>query len=335
MPSKTKKLYNACLQGITPAAVELRHLRYFVSVAEAASVSKAALEVNICQPALSRQIRDLETELGVRLFDRIGRRIQLTVEGEDLLSRSREVLAQAESLVERAKTLVGGITGVLRVGATPQTMQSVMAGFLPRFQRARPGVDVRLTEEGGVRLYELVERGELHLALGGILTGSRLESRPLFPIRVLAVTASRPRWKGRTTVSVTELASEPLLLLSRDFGSRQLFDAACRIEGLRPRVVLESREPHCLITLAEAGQGVAVVPSTVRFVSQRTRIMPLLHGGKSLGAWGGLAWDPRRSLPVYATGFMEDLAAHMSRMSPGKRFDRIAPPLPPHTSGAV
>ena len=146
--------------------MELRHLRYFVSVAEAASVSKAALRVNISQPALSRQIRDLETELGVRLFDRIGRRIQLTAEGEDLLRRSREVLAQAASLVERAKTLVGGITGVLRVGATPQTMQSVMAGFLPGFQRARPGVDVRLTEEGGVRLYELVERGELHLALG-------------------------------------------------------------------------------------------------------------------------------------------------------------------------
>ena len=93
------------------------------------------------------------------------------------------------------------------------------------------------------------------------------------------------------------MASEPLLLLSRDFGSRQLFDAACRIAQLQPRVVLESREPHSLIALAEAGQGVAIVPSTVRFVSKRIRIVPLLQDGKSLGAWGGLAWDPRRSLP--------------------------------------
>ena len=162
-----------------------------------------------------------------------------------------------------------------------------------------------------------------------------MESRPLFPIRVLAVTARRPRWKRRTTIEVTELASEPLLLLSRDFGSRQLFDAACRIAQLQPRVVLESREPHSLIALAEAGQGVAVVPSTVRFVSKRIRIVPLLQDGKSLGAWGGLAWDPRRSLPVYATSFIEDLTAYISRTSPGKRFDRIAPPLPPQTSGAV
>jgi DNA-binding transcriptional LysR family regulator len=315
--------------------MELRHLRYFVSVAEAASVSKAALRVNICQPALSRQIRDLESELGVRLFDRVGRRIQLTADGESLLRRSREVLAHAESLVEHARTLVGGITGVLRVGATPQAMQSVLAGFLRTFQRAFPGVDVRLTEEGGVRLYELVEQGEIHVALSGILTGGPLESRPLFPIRVLAVTARRSQWKRRRTIDVRELAREPLLLLSRDFGSRQLFDAACRIAQLQPRVVLESREPHSLITLAEAGQGIAVVPSTVRFVSKGIQILPLLQGGKSLGAWGGLAWDPRRSLPVYATRFIEGLTSYISRTMPGKRFDGSAPPLPPPPTDSV
>lgn len=308
--------------------MELRHLRYFVSVAEEASVSKGALRVNICQPALSRQIRDLETELGVRLFDRVGRRIQLTAEGGDLLRQSRDVLAHAAAFIERARSLVSGMTGVLRVGATPQTMQSVLAGFLPKFQRARPNVDVRLTEDGGVRLYELVERGDLHLALSGILTGGHLECRHLFPIRVLAVAAG-PRWKRRRTIEVSELASEPLLLLSRDFGSRLLFDAACRIAQLQPRVVLESREPHSLIALAEAGQGVAIVPSTVRFVSKRIRIVPLLQEGKSLGVWGGLAWDPRRSLPGYATSFIEDLTAYISRTPPGRRFDKVAPPLPP------
>src|SRR5262245_43007015 len=152
MPSKTILIYSSCRSGID-RRMELRHLRYFVSVADAASVSKAALHVHICQPALSRQIRDLETELGVRLFDRVGRRIRLTAEGEDLLRESRDVLAHAASLVERARSLVTGGAGVLRVGASPQAMQSVLAGFLPKFKRARPGVDVRLREEGGIRLY--------------------------------------------------------------------------------------------------------------------------------------------------------------------------------------
>jgi LysR family cyn operon transcriptional activator len=309
--------------------MELRHLRYFVSVAEAASVSKAALQVHVSQPALSRQIRDLEDELGVRLFDRLGRRIQLTAAGEDLLRRSRDVLATAESLVEHARTLAGGVTGVLRIGATPQAMQSVMAGFLPGFQRARPGVEVRLIEEGGMRLYELVERGELHLALSGILTHSRLECRALFPIRVLAVAARTSRWKRRTTIDVTELAGEPVLLLSGEFGSRQLFDAACRLARIHSRVILESREPHSLIALAEAGQGIAVVPSTVQFVSRNIRIMPLIQDRLSLGVWGGLAWDPKRALPAYATSFVDELTAYISRAAPGKRFDRVAPPVPP------
>jgi DNA-binding transcriptional LysR family regulator len=307
--------------------MELRHLRYFVSVAEAASVSKAALEVNICQPALSRQIRDLERELGVRLFDRIGRRIQLTAEGEDLLVRSRDVLAHAESLVERARALGGGNTGVLRVGVTPQATQSVMAGFLPGFQRARPGVDVRCTVEGGVRLYELVERGDVHLALSGVPADGRLTCRPLFPIRVLAVMARTSRWKRRTTIEVTDLASEPVLLLSGEFGTRQVFDAACRIAQLQPHVVLESREPQSLIALAEIGQGVAIVPSTVQFLSRKLHILPLLHDGKSLGLWGGLVWDPRRSLPIHAVRFMEDLTAYLCRAAPGRHFDKIAPPL--------
>ncbi|HEY7498367.1 MAG TPA: LysR family transcriptional regulator [Vicinamibacterales bacterium] len=293
--------------------MELRHLRYFVSVAEAASVSKAALRVNICQPALSRQIRDLETELGVRLFDRVGRRIQLTAEGEDLLRESRDVLARAQSLVERARDLVSGTTGVLRIGATPQTMQSVLAGFLPTFQRARPGVDVRLIEAGGVRLYDLVERGELHLAVSGIIAGRDLHTRPLFPINVLAVMKRRPRWRRRTAIDVAELAKEPLLMLTKDFGSRQLFDAACRIAQLHPPIVLESREPHSLVTLAEAGQGTAIVPSTVRLPSRRIQTLTLLQAGKSLGVWGGVAWDPRRSLPSYATAFIDALVAHTVR----------------------
>jgi DNA-binding transcriptional LysR family regulator len=111
--------------------MELRHLRYFVSVAEAASVSKAALRVHICQPALSRQIRDLEMELGLRLFDRIGRRIQLTTEGEDLLRASRDVLAQAEALMERARSLVIGDTGLLRSEPPPRRCRAFWPGSFP------------------------------------------------------------------------------------------------------------------------------------------------------------------------------------------------------------
>jgi len=308
--------------------MELRHLRYFVSVAEAASVSKAAVGVHISQPALSRQIRDLEAELGLRLFDRVGRRIQLTAEGRDLLEQSRAVLAQVDAIDKRARALIAGTVGNLRVGATPQTMQSVMAGYLAGYGRSRPGVEIGLTEAGGVRLLDLLLQGDLDLAVSGILAGTRVASRLLFPIRLLAVAATGPRWRRRSTLEIVELAHEPLLLLGRDFGTRELFDAACRLAHLRPRCVLEGTEPHSLIALAKAGHGIAVVPSTVQFMSKMIRIMPILQDGKSLGTWSSVSWDTRRSLPPYAVDFVEELDVYSRRNFPGKQFNEVAPPVP-------
>jgi DNA-binding transcriptional LysR family regulator len=88
--------------------MELRHLRYFLGVAEARSFSRAAARLNVTQPALSRQIRDLERELGIRLFDRTGRQVRLTPQGEDLLSRSRNALAEVEAIRDRARSRKGG-----------------------------------------------------------------------------------------------------------------------------------------------------------------------------------------------------------------------------------
>jgi DNA-binding transcriptional LysR family regulator len=207
-------------------------------------------------------------------------------------------------------------------------MQSVVARFLRRYTRSRPEVDVRLVEGGGVHLLDLVERGELHLALTGVSLRPRLAGRLLFPIRVLAVVGGARRWKGRSNLEVRELAREPLLLLRREFGARQLFEAACRIAQVEPRTVLEGSEPHALVSLAEAGHGVAIVPSTVRLAPRGIRALPILDRGKSLGTWGGVVWDPRRSLPAYATHFVEELASHTATAFPGRTFDRLAPPVP-------
>ena len=114
--------------------MELRHLRYFVAVADAGTVSRAAAQLSLTQPALSRQIRDLESELGLPLFDRVGRRLHLTAEGENLLERTREILRAADALRERAGALAGGRTGTLRLGATAQTLESLISAFLTSFR---------------------------------------------------------------------------------------------------------------------------------------------------------------------------------------------------------
>src|SRR6478736_7665 len=142
--------------------MNLRQLRAFATIVDVGGVARAALRLHLSQPALSRQIHALEADLGVPLFDRVGRRAQLTSQGEDLLRRSRRLLAEAESLGERARELKGGEIGILRVAATPQVIENLLADFLVRYRRRHPGVEVHLVEDGGVRLIDRLERGEVH-----------------------------------------------------------------------------------------------------------------------------------------------------------------------------
>src|SRR4051812_20341143 len=129
-----------------PASMDLRHLHAFVAIVDAGGFARAAARLNLSQPALSRQIHTLERELGVKLFDRSRRRVQLTPEGEDLLARSRRLLTDAHALGDRARALTGGETGLLRIGAAPQAIETLLATFCTAYQRRHPGVEIHLVE---------------------------------------------------------------------------------------------------------------------------------------------------------------------------------------------
>src|SRR6202020_1380505 len=129
------------------------------------TVSEASLRLRIAQPALSRQIKELEEELGLRLFDRVRRRLILTGAGEQLLGDCRAVFGAAGSRRERAQRRRRADTGILKVATTPQTMEGVFAAFLHRYAERRPNVQVKLIEAVGPSLLDPRERGELHLTI--------------------------------------------------------------------------------------------------------------------------------------------------------------------------
>jgi LysR family transcriptional regulator, nitrogen assimilation regulatory protein len=143
--------------------MDLRRLRTFVAIAELSTVSKAALRLRISQSALSRQISDLEKEFGFNLFDRIGRRLVLTAVGEHLLGDCRSILAQVGSLGERVELLRRGDSGVLKVAASPQMIESVLSRFLPRYGECCPKVHVTLHEGLGHEQTAMLEHGEVGL----------------------------------------------------------------------------------------------------------------------------------------------------------------------------
>jgi LysR family transcriptional regulator, cyn operon transcriptional activator len=308
--------------------MDLRHLRYFVAVAETGAFARAAARLRITQPALWRQVHDLEAELGVRLFERTGRRVRVTSAGEGLLLRSRELLAGAERLVEHAQAVRGGEVGSLSIGASPQVIQNVLAPFLTRYLKSRPGVDIQLIEEGGARSLGLVERGEAHLALALRRGNDRLDGRLIFPVRVLAAMSPRHPLAQRATVDVTDLQDQRVLLLRHGFGVREMFDVACRVAHVHTHTVLEAGDPQSLIALAEAARGIAIVPSTVGFVGRKVHVASVLHARASLGMWGWIVWDPKRFLPAFARSFIDGFVDYTRRTYPGRQFERRAPAVP-------
>jgi len=307
--------------------MNLRFLRTFVAIADNGGVARAAARLNLTQSAASRQIQALEDELGIRLFARIGRGTRLTPEGEDLLERSRRLLFDAAALGERASALKSGEVGVLRVGATPQTIESLLAEFLPRYHKRHIGVEVHLVEDGGARLPGRLERGDIDVAI--MPAGDdRFRGRLLYPMYLLAVLPQRHHLGRRTTLDVTDLADELLLRLTASFASHGWFDSACRVAHVRPRIVHESAAAQTLIALAKAGHGIALVPSPVRIPHAGISVAVVMHREIPLGLWTIAAWDPLRYLAPYASRFIEGLADHCQRGYPGLKYVRKAPRLP-------
>jgi DNA-binding transcriptional LysR family regulator len=300
--------------------MDLRRTRTFVTVAELGTVSKAALHLRIAQPALSRQISDLEEELGLRLFDRVGRRLLLTSVGEQLLSDCRGLLNYASAIGERAQLLRHGDTGVLKVAASPQHIESVFADFLHRYGQRYPNVQVKLFDAVGPEMFAMLERGDIHLGQSLVHAVQpddlRFGSLPLEPVDMLAA-CHPPLSLGKgQTIEIDRLASYPLLLMDSEFVVRRTFDAACRLARLKPNILLESRAPHTLLALAEAGLGVAIVPSALQVHRYELQIVAVTYRGRPLREPLAILWDKRRPRTRYAADFCEMLAEHVRVVFP-------------------
>ncbi len=314
--------------------MDFRRLQTFVAVAELGTVSRAALRLRISQPALSRQIADLEQEFGFNLFDRIGRRLVLTAVGEQLLGDCRGVLGQVGWLGERVRLLQRGDRGVLRVAAPPHTIESVLSRFLPRYAERFPNVQVKIIEALGFDQIALIERGEVHVGIRHDQGAHRgFETLLLPPDEVLAACGLDLELGRAGSVDIVRLAEHPLLLLDSGYSIRRLFNAACRLAHVEPNVVLESRAPHTLLALAEMGQGVAIIPSLLRTDRYAVKIVRVSHRRRPLRDRFAIQWDNRRPMPSYGKSFCQALADDMRMLMPVTRPSDTSAGLPQRATG--
>lgn len=241
--------------------MEFHQLRYFVAAAEELSVSKAAARVHISQPALSRQIRLLEEEMGVKLFDRIKQRIHLTEAGKFFLTSARQLLCDSESAVQRTQEKFGGVRRTLRLGFLSPFLDDLIAPVVREFQQRHANAKISLFDLPPRAQLDRLHLRELDIGiLANLDEGERasLDVRLLSKHRFIAVLPEGHRLAGRKSVKLAELAGGDWVSLSNAFfpGRREFLEAACGRAGFVPRIVAETDSLPMM--LAEIGMGVGV-----------------------------------------------------------------------------
>jgi LysR family transcriptional regulator, benzoate and cis,cis-muconate-responsive activator of ben and cat genes len=280
--------------------MELRHLRYFVGVAEEENVSRAALKLHVSQPALSRQIRDLEDELGFPLLERSAKSVRLTEAGRKFLGEARAVLQRAEDAVGAARSIVNG--GELHVGYAPSLTARILPQTLRAFHGESPNVRVRLHDFSTEEMLAGLREGKLQIAFvvrltPAMLRGLQWEELARDPI-CLAV-APKHRLATRRSVTLAEVAREPLITYSRkDYpDAHELLATIFAPMKSKPHIAEEHDSVSSLIAAVEAGNGVAIAPQSLACTAgPRLTLIPLSPTPEPLVI--GAAWSKNGLSPA-------------------------------------
>lgn len=260
--------------------MELRHLRYFVAVAEELHFGRAARRLHIVQPALSQQIQKLEGELGVVLLNRSKRRVALTDPGRAFLREARRTLSDAEGAIAAAHRAAAGKTGRLRVGYVDLAIFLGFPDILRRYRERYRSVDLETVELSRQEQREALDRGELDVGFYAYREGEgdfsveRVAEDPL-----IAVLPEGHAVAEQERIPLAALSEEPWALFPARFRSRylELVLEACAAAGFTPRVEQEAEQMNTLAVLVGAGLGVTLLPRSVARLSRaRIAVRPLV-----------------------------------------------------------
>jgi DNA-binding transcriptional LysR family regulator len=286
---------------------ELWQLRYFVAVAERLHFGRAAAALHISQPPLSRAIRALEARLGVVLFARSRRRVELTPEGTRLLGEARRIVGQLERTVHEVRGMARGEEGRLRIGFVSLADYGVLPGLLKAFKSARPGIALALREMLSPEQAAALAAGELDfgLLLPPVPGAGELEHIVVQRERfVAALPASHRLATGKGKLALSALAGEPFVMVPRDIapGLYDIVTGVAARAGISFNVAQEAIQMQTVVSLVSSGLGVAIVPGSIANLGRRGVVYrELADRHPRLDLW--LAW-PRSGLGTAARDFL-------------------------------
>jgi DNA-binding transcriptional LysR family regulator len=294
--------------------VQLHQLVYFLTVAETKHFTRAAQQLEIAQPSLSQQIRALERSLGTELFDRVRGNLTLTPAGEALLPIAQRITADVETAQQEVRELVELRGGRVRLGATPSLCTGLLPEVARQYRQHYPGIRLVIDESGSRDLVAKAASGLLDLALLVLplhADDPALETIPLLREDLVVVSSTRqpPPTDGRP-IAVAELRGQPLVMFRSGYDLREVTVGACRRAGFAPTLAVEGGEMDAVLSMVEAGLGLAVLPSTVVAGRSTHRVTPIASPGLSRTI--GLAYRRGAKPPRAAQELQQVLLEYLS-----------------------
>ncbi|MES3636584.1 LysR family transcriptional regulator [Mycobacterium intracellulare] len=286
--------------------MELRQLRYFTEVVEAGSFLGAAERLDTAQPSLWRQVKALEKELGMALFERSGRRVKPSSAGLLLLPLAQQVLAGVDKVRDLATEITRGRAGVVTVACAYPHLLRFLAPLIGAFQAERPDIHVSINGWAGLPPISHVLGGEADFVTSLPVSDRRLGGHLLGEARIVVVTADDHPWRHRSSIDVAELAEAAVLIGSERSLSRRLIEPALLAKGIVLDIAYESHDMASMVALARAGVGVAVIADDHLPDEPSGQDWPVLHDEQTPMAtpvW--IYWSATRSLSPPVAAFVD------------------------------
>ncbi|CAM4503654.1 LysR family transcriptional regulator [Paenibacillus xylanexedens] len=251
--------------------MELLQLKYFLTVARCEHVTEAAGKLHVTQSSLSKTIQRLEDDLGVPLFDRIGRKLRLNDFGRTFLQRSEKALFELEQGKREIADLSNPDQGTLQLAVTTA---STLPGILREFRKNKPDIQFHVQMVSLENMSRLLHRGEVDFCLSSPpIEGDDIECQILYDDPIVVAVPMGHRYADRSSIQLTELKDEWFVGVKQGYGVRDMVDSVCQSAGFLPKYVYEGDEPARLTALVEAEIGLAFIPSTARNPHERIRYL--------------------------------------------------------------
>ncbi|MBI3745810.1 MAG: LysR family transcriptional regulator [Chloroflexi bacterium] len=291
--------------------MELRQLRYFKAVARHGTYVAAAASLAVAQPALWRQVHDLERELGLALFEKVGRRVRLTIDGQTILEQAIDALDTVDRLDATAADLRSARAGIVAIACAGPHLQRFLAPVIGTFRRSRPDVVIRIREYSGGPGPGRGIREDLVDGIVDVATGTPTGADPMFDgfpvygVRLIAAVPDAHALRAAATIDVEDLRDRPLVLSQAVSFSRGALEAACRRAGFEPRVAFDSASPASIMALGAAGLGLPIFVDDAVPPPAGEPWPVILEAGRPIGASVSLLWRAGAALSPTVRAFID------------------------------